>query len=121
LRGALFEHAILGRPKVSPAVTQLHPDAEAIFKDSYLVDFLDFPEGHSEQELPAAIIVNLKRLLLDLGRDFAFVGEQYLLQVGGRRASQIEKCCSASYTSTMNSRNPELELRQNGELSVARD
>jgi len=31
LRGALFERAILARPKVSPAVTLLHPDAEAIF------------------------------------------------------------------------------------------
>jgi predicted nuclease of restriction endonuclease-like (RecB) superfamily len=48
LRGALFERAVLGRPKVSPAVTQLHPDAEAIFKDSYLVDFLGLPEAHSE-------------------------------------------------------------------------
>lgn len=33
LRGALFERAVLGRPKVSPAVTQLYPDAEALFKD----------------------------------------------------------------------------------------
>jgi predicted nuclease of restriction endonuclease-like (RecB) superfamily len=84
LRGALFERAVLGRPKVSPAVTQLHPDAETIFKDSYLVDFLRLPEAHSEQELQTAIIVNLKRFLLELGRDFAFVGEQYLLPVGGQ-------------------------------------
>lgn len=84
LRGALFERAILSRPKVSPAVTQLHPDAESIFKDSYLVDFLNLPEGHSEQELQAAIITNLRRFLLELGRDFAFVGEQYMLQVGGQ-------------------------------------
>lgn len=84
LRGALFERAILGRPKVSPAVTQLHPAAETIFKDSYLVDFLNLPVGHSEQELQTAIIMNLKRFLLELGRDFAFVGEQYALQVGGQ-------------------------------------
>jgi predicted nuclease of restriction endonuclease-like (RecB) superfamily len=84
LRGALFERAILGRPKVSPAVTQLHPDAETAFKDSQLVDFLNLTEGRSEQELQAAIIANLKRFLLELGRDFAFVGEQYLLQVGGQ-------------------------------------
>ena len=84
LRGALFERAILGRPKVSPAVTQFHPDAEAIFIDSYLVDFLNLPEGHSEQELQSAIAANLKRFLLELGRDFAFVGEQYSLQVGGQ-------------------------------------
>jgi predicted nuclease of restriction endonuclease-like (RecB) superfamily len=84
LRGALFERAILGRPKVSPAVTLLHPDAEAIFKDSYLVDFLGLPEAHSEHELQTAITANLKRFLLELGRDFAFVGEQYLLSVGGQ-------------------------------------
>jgi predicted nuclease of restriction endonuclease-like (RecB) superfamily len=84
LRGALFERAILSRPKVSPAVTQLHPRAESLFKDSYLVDFLDLPEGHSEQQLQEAIITNLKRFLLELGRDFAYVGEQYLLQVGGQ-------------------------------------
>ena len=71
LRGALFERAILARPKVSPAVTQLHPDAEAIFKDSYLVDFLNLPEGHSEQELQVAIIMNLKRFLLELGSTWA--------------------------------------------------
>jgi YhcG PDDEXK nuclease domain len=69
---------------VSPAVTQLHPTAEALFKDSYLVDFLDLPDGHSEQDLQAAIAVNLKRFLLELGRDFAFVGEQYPLQVGNQ-------------------------------------
>ena len=84
LRGALFERAVLGRPKVSPAVTLLHPAAEAIFKDSYLVDFLGLPEAHSEHELQTAIIANLKRFLLELGRDFAFVGEQYLLPVGGQ-------------------------------------
>ena len=62
LRGALFERAVLGRPKVSPAVTQLHPDAEAIFEDSYLVDFLDLPQAHSEQELQAAIIMPIGAL-----------------------------------------------------------
>jgi predicted nuclease of restriction endonuclease-like (RecB) superfamily len=67
-------------------VTQLRPDAEAIFKDSYLVDFLGLPEAHSEQELQTAIIVNLKRLLLELGRDFAFVGEQYMLPAGHARS-----------------------------------
>jgi hypothetical protein len=39
---------------------------------------------HCLHKLQAAIITNLKRFLLELGRDFAFVGEQYLLQVGGQ-------------------------------------
>ncbi len=55
-----------------------------MFKDSYLLDFLDLPEGHSEGDLQRGLVANLKKFLIELGRDFAFVGEQYLLQVGGR-------------------------------------
>ena len=57
---------------------------KAIFKDSYLVDFLNLPERHSKQQLQAATIMSLKRFLLEVGQDFAFVGEQYLLQVGSQ-------------------------------------
>ncbi len=84
LNGALFERAVITPPKVSPLVTQLHPAAGSVFKDSYLLDFLDLPEGHSEGDLQRGLVANLKRFLIELGRDFAFVGEQYVLQVGGR-------------------------------------
>jgi predicted nuclease of restriction endonuclease-like (RecB) superfamily len=84
LNGALFERAVLAPPKVSPLVTQLHPAASSVFKDSYLLDFLDLPEGHSEGDLQRGLVGNLKRFLIELGRDYAFVGEQYVLQVGGR-------------------------------------
>jgi YhcG PDDEXK nuclease domain len=75
------------------------------------VDFLDLPEAHSEQELQTAIIVNLKRFLLELGRDFAFVGEQYLLPVGGQDF-RLD-------LSSMNSPNPERKPRQQGRLATA--
>jgi predicted nuclease of restriction endonuclease-like (RecB) superfamily len=84
LNGALFERAVLAPPKVSPLVTQLHPTAGSVFKDTYLLDFLDLPEGHSEGDLQRGLVANLKKFLIELGRDFAFVGEQYVLQVGGR-------------------------------------
>ncbi len=84
LSGALFERTVLAPPKVSPLVTQLHPAAETIFKDSYLLDFLNLPEVHSESDLQRALVANLKKFLLELGRDFCFVGEQYQLQVGGK-------------------------------------
>jgi len=84
LAGALFERTVLAPPKVSPLVTQLHPAAETIFKDTYLLDFLDLPEAHSEGDLQRALVTNLKKFLIELGRDFAFIGEQYLLQVGGK-------------------------------------
>lgn len=84
LNGALFERTILAPPKVAPLVRLFHPKAEATFKDSYLVDFLDLPEGHTEGELQHALIKHLRRFLLELGKDFCFVGEEYLLQVGNR-------------------------------------
>jgi len=84
LAGALFERSVLAPPKGSPAVTLLHPDAANIFKDTYLLEFLDLPAGHSERDLQAALVANLRQFLLELGADFAFAGEQLRLQVGGR-------------------------------------
>ena len=84
LNGALFERAVLAPPKVSALLRQLHPAAGSVFKDTYLLDFLDLPEGHSEGDLQRGLVGNLKSFLIELGRDFAFVGEQYVLQVGGR-------------------------------------
>ncbi|MFM8420506.1 MAG: PDDEXK nuclease domain-containing protein, partial [Verrucomicrobiota bacterium] len=84
LRGGLFERAILSPPKLAPRVREMHPDAGMVFKDVYLLDFLDLPEVHSEADLQRALVANLKQFLIELGRDFAFIGEQYLLQVGGK-------------------------------------
>ncbi len=84
LAGALFERTVLAPPKVSPLVTQLHPTAGTVFKDTYLLEFLNLPDIHSEADLQRGLVSNLKKFLLELGRDFCFVGEQYQLQVGGK-------------------------------------
>jgi predicted nuclease of restriction endonuclease-like (RecB) superfamily len=80
--GALFERAVLNPPKVSTLLRQLHPDAEAIFRDAYLVDFLDLPDPHQEADLHKSLVRNLRHFLAELGRDFCFVGSEVLLQVG---------------------------------------
>lgn len=82
LKTALFERAILNPPKVSAVLRQLHAEVETIFKDSYLLDFLTLPEQHSEADLQRGLVANLRRFLIELGRDFCFIGEQYLVQVG---------------------------------------
>ncbi len=83
-RMALFERTVLTPAIVSPAVRQLHPDALSIFKDAYMVEFLDLPADHAEADLHRALIAQLKGFLIELGRDFCFVGSQYPVQVGGR-------------------------------------
>jgi predicted nuclease of restriction endonuclease-like (RecB) superfamily len=82
--GALFERAVLNPPIVSTALRQLHPGAEAVFRDAYLVEFLDLPEAHHEADLHAGLVRNLQCFLAELGRDFCFIGSEVALQVGGR-------------------------------------
>ena len=84
IKTALFERTILNPPKVSPVATQMLPAAASIFKDAYVVEFLALPEEHSEADLHLGLVGQLKNFLIELGRDFCFVGSQYPLQVGGR-------------------------------------
>lgn len=84
LAGSLFERAVLNPPKVAPALRQIHPDALGVFKDSYLVEFLQLPEDHSGADLHQGLVRKLRDFLIELGRDFCFVGSEYPVQVGGR-------------------------------------
>ena len=52
--------------------------------DSYVLEFLDLPETYSENNLKTAIIRNLKNFILEFGKDFTFIGEEYRVQVGGQ-------------------------------------
>ncbi len=55
-----------------------------MFRDSYLVEFLQLPPTHAEADLQKGLVSQLKQFLLELGRDFCFVGSEYTLQVGGK-------------------------------------
>lgn len=82
---ALFEHTVLHPPKLSPAVRQIHGQmADQIFKDSYFFEFLDLPADHTEDDLHHGLLNKLREFLIELGRDFCFVGSEYPVQVGGR-------------------------------------
>lgn len=81
---ALFERTVLQPTKVSPLVTQTHPQALKVFKDAYMVEFLGLSEGHSEADLHKGLLIQLKNFLAELGRDFCFVGSEVPLQVGQR-------------------------------------
>lgn len=82
---ALFERVVLHPPKVSPAVKQIHGKAaENILKDAYFFEFLDLPTPHSEDDLHGGLLNRLKEFLIELGRDFCFVGSEFPVQVGGR-------------------------------------
>lgn len=77
-----FERYMLSDGKAPSAITELYPEAPKIFRDSYMLEFLNLPDKHLEKDLQKAIIHNLKNFILELGKDFIFIGEEYKLQVG---------------------------------------
>lgn len=77
-----YERTALADQKLSSAVRVLSPNVKGMFKDTYLLDFLDLPEVYSEHDLQAGLIKNLCKFLLELGTGFTFVGEKVRLQVG---------------------------------------
>jgi predicted nuclease of restriction endonuclease-like (RecB) superfamily len=81
---ALFERSVLNPVKMSPLMTQSHPNALNIFRDAYVLEFLNLPDQHTEADLHGGLLRQLKGFLTELGRDFCFVGSEYPLQVGGR-------------------------------------
>lgn len=82
ISSSLYERSKEGNKKLSPAVRELHPAADHIFRDKYVLEFLDLPQNHDENDLRKGLVSNLKSFILELGRDFAFIGEEYRLQVG---------------------------------------
>jgi predicted nuclease of restriction endonuclease-like (RecB) superfamily len=56
----------------------LVPEPEAVFKNTYLLEFLGLEEkaGYSESDLEERIISNLQKFLIELGRGFCFEHRQ---------------------------------------------
>lgn len=84
LKAALFERSVTQPAKVSAVLKQTHPAALEIFRDAYMLEFLDLPSCHGETDLHKGLLARLKEFLIELGRDFCFVGSEHPLQVGGR-------------------------------------
>ena len=53
--------------------------SDLVLKDPYVLDFLDLKDSYSEKDLESAIIAELERFILEMGRDFTFVGCQVRL------------------------------------------
>lgn len=71
-------------PQAPGALGQSYPEAKNAFKDTYMVEFLGLQDDHEEIDLHRALLAKLKNFLIELGKDFCFVGTEYPLQVGGR-------------------------------------
>jgi len=81
---ATFERFALSDQKLVTPSRELTTELKGHFKDSYILDFLEIPDKHSEQDLRRSLVSMLGAFLRELGRDFTFIGEEYPIQVGTR-------------------------------------
>ena len=77
-----YERYMLSQNPQSLALETAKKATGNIFLDNYVLDFLDVPEPMSEHDLQKSIIRNLKDFILEIGKDFTFVGEEYRVQMG---------------------------------------
>lgn len=76
----LFERTMLSDERNKELIAQ--NQSLAPLRDAYVFEFLDLPEAFREKDFRKSIATNLKQFILELGKDFSFVGEEYRLQVG---------------------------------------
>lgn len=84
IKTASFERSMLAKNQnkiLSKRPTQFPTN---IFKDPYIFEFLDLPDGHSENDLEKALVKNLQKFILEIGKGFTYMGNQFRLQVGNR-------------------------------------
>ena len=70
------------KTNLSKGLLETYPNSPMMFKDTYFVDFLNLPKKHSESKLKHGLIENMKQFILELGKDFIFMDQEYRLNVG---------------------------------------
>lgn len=70
------------KTNLSKGLLETYPNSPMMFKDTYFVDFLNLPKKHSESKLKHGLIEHMKQFILELGKDFIFMDQEYRLNVG---------------------------------------
>lgn len=70
------------KSNMSKGLLEAYPNAPVIFKDTLFVDFLNLPKKHSEAKLRNGLVEHMKQFILELGKDFIFMDQEYRLNIG---------------------------------------
>jgi len=104
INSSVYERFLLSRKKLSTLLTELDNSSSSkklsplvrelekqrlqqideVFKAKYIFEFLDLSKDFNEKDLRKSLVKNLKEFILELGKGFTFIGEEYRLQVGNK-------------------------------------
>jgi len=74
-----FERTLIANSQIPPNT----PEIQNVFKDPYLLDFLELKENYLEKDLESAILRELEKFILELGKGFAFIERQKRMIIDG--------------------------------------
>ena len=77
-----FERTVLANSQLPAKLGNYKKDGTNGIKDNYIFEFLNLPHNHSESELQRGLVSEIRKVILELGKDFIFIAENYRLQVG---------------------------------------
>jgi len=81
INSGYYERYMLSKEKILPE--PIKGLEENPFLDSYVIEFLNLPKNYKEADLREGLIRNMKDFILEVGKDFTYVDEEYKIQVGG--------------------------------------
>ncbi|MBO7432967.1 MAG: DUF1016 family protein [Salinivirgaceae bacterium] len=81
----LYESQGLAQTNFQLTLPQPQSDlAQQMLKSPYCFDFLQMGEKYTEKSMKDELVKNIIKFLLELGRGFSFVGQEYHLKAGGK-------------------------------------
>ena len=79
-----YEKTLLNQTNFNRSLPdKIKKQASLAVKDEYTFDFLDLADKHSEAELERAMLAKINRFLIEMGGVFAFMGNQFRMEVDG--------------------------------------
>jgi predicted nuclease of restriction endonuclease-like (RecB) superfamily len=90
INSMLYERTILSKKPeklITQELKQLQKQKtfteNIVFRDEYLLDFLDLKDTYSEKDLETAILIELQKFIIEIGTDFAFLSRQKRMIIDG--------------------------------------
>lgn len=85
IKSDAYTRVLSDKKMQSQLLKETYPNAELLLKDKAILDFLGLPQKYKEPKLRKEIIAHMKEFILDMGKDFLFMDEEHILEVGGTR------------------------------------
>jgi len=82
INASVYERTMLGQHNLSSLPQALPAKANEVLRDHYVMEYITGHEAKPENSLRRALLRHMKEFVLEIGRDFIPMGEEYRLQVG---------------------------------------